>query len=77
MSSTSEESSTQRSLIENNESVHSILLQQKVTPLTQCPGLPKPNREMKYFSWKIKKCSSEVNIEKMVFHDNSRPQNGK
>lgn len=71
-----EENNMESSHHANNESVQSILQQQNVTPLMRPPGLPKPNQEMKYFSWKVKKCSSEVNIEKMTFHDNSRPQNG-
>mmetsp|Transcript_12971 Transcript_12971/g.18941 ORF Transcript_12971/g.18941 Transcript_12971/m.18941 type:complete len:158 (-) Transcript_12971:188-661(-) len=40
-------------------------------PLQACPGLPKPNQEMKYFSWKKHKRGSHVNLQKMTYHDHS------
>ena len=40
-------------------------------PLHACPGLPRPNHEMKYFSWKSVKCDSSVNLEEMEHHDHS------
>lgn len=40
-------------------------------PLQACPGLPKPNQEMKYYSWKKHKRGSHVNLQKMTYHDHS------
>lgn len=44
-------------------------------PLQACPGLPKPNQEMKYYSWKKHKRGSHVNLQKMTYHDHSDNKN--
>ncbi len=44
-------------------------------PLHACPGLPQPNREMKYFSWKSSNRDSHVNLQKMTHHDHSMKSN--
>lgn len=47
-------------------------------PLHACPGLPKPNQEMKYFTWNNAgnggRCSSGVNLSKMTHCDHSERQ---
>ena len=47
---------------------------QKGRPLHACPGLPRPNQEMKYFSWEDSRCSSSVNLMKMTHCDHSQSE---
>ena len=43
-------------------------------PLQACPGLPQPNQEMRYFSWKsVGKCNSSVDLTQMTHRDHSAP----
>lgn len=41
-------------------------------PLCACPKLPRPNEEMKYFSWNsVKRVGSTVNLMQMTHHDHN------
>lgn len=54
-----------------------VLEQNQVSkPLHACPGLPKPNQEMKYHSWErgSVRHSSGINLSKMTHYDHSEDQ---
>jgi len=41
-------------------------------PLCACPRLPRPNEEMKYFSWdSLRRGGSSVNLSQMTHHDHN------
>jgi hypothetical protein len=41
-------------------------------PLSACPRLPRPNEEMKYFSWdSVRRGGSTVNLSQMTHHDHN------
>ena len=49
--------------------------QKTLKPLHACPGLPKPNQEMKYYSWNnANRHNSGVNLSKMTHFDHSEAQ---